>query len=123
MTIIEAPFEAQQRALTAGPPSAIDEQCAALGLPFSGNAAGHASTTDLRGLRTGPYQQKLGWHAKGIGAMFGCVLTAVLGMASVVWYTMGAERSDAEMEEEVTRRIEAKERRGKFWGLIPGKKA
>lgn len=60
-----------------------------LGVPISGNAAGHNSTTDLSGLTIGPYPQKLGWNAKGIGAMTGCVLSAVIGIATVVWYAMG----------------------------------
>jgi iron transport multicopper oxidase len=30
-----------------------------------------------------------GWHAKGIGALFACILTAVLGLLSVVWYSVG----------------------------------
>lgn len=34
----------------------------------------------------GPYPQVLGWTPRGIGAMFACVFTAVLGMATVVWY-------------------------------------
>lgn len=35
---------------------------------------GKASTTDLEGLPSGPYEQNNGWHAKGIWAMFGWVL-------------------------------------------------
>jgi iron transport multicopper oxidase len=120
-TLIEAPLEMQNRAQTLGPPSFMNDQCSALGLPFSGNAAGHASATDLSGLRTGPFPQNNGWHGKGIGAMFGCVLTAVIGMATVVWYTFGGDTSEEEMEEEAQRRLEAKERRGKLWGLLPGK--
>jgi iron transport multicopper oxidase len=82
-----------------------------LGLPVSGNAAGHASTTDLKGLKVGPYQQVLGWRPKGIGAMFACVFTAVLGMASVVWYTLGGALSEEEMEEAARRRMEEKKAR------------
>jgi len=47
------------------------DQCAALGIPSSGNAAGHASPTNLSGLPLGPWLQKLGWLAKGIWAMAG----------------------------------------------------
>jgi iron transport multicopper oxidase len=42
-------------------------------------------------------------------------------MATVLWYTMGAEASEEEMEAEAKRRLDAKERRGKLWGLIPNK--
>ena len=98
-------------------PSVLSDQCARLGLPYSGNAAGHASTTDLSGLPAGPWVQNNGWHSRGIGAMAGCVLTAVLGMATVVWYALGGHISEAEIEYEERLRIEAKEARGKFFGL------
>lgn len=49
----------------------MNDHCAALGMPTSGNAAGHQSATDLSGLPLGPYPQKLGWRPKGIAAMFG----------------------------------------------------
>ena len=52
--------------------------------------------------------------------MAGCVLAAVLGMASVVWYARGEQLSEEEVEEETRRKVEEKKRRGRFWGL--GKK-
>jgi len=67
---IEAPLQAQERAVGQAPPS-LYEQCAALGVPQSGNAAGHASVTDLSGLPLGPWQQIMGWQPKGILAMTG----------------------------------------------------
>ena len=84
-TFIEAPLLIQQ---LVKPPQYVFDQCTKLGLPTSGNAAGLNSTTDFTGLKVGPYPQKLGWNPRGIGAMFGCVLSAVLGMGTVVWYTM-----------------------------------
>jgi iron transport multicopper oxidase len=50
--MIEAPLLAQQRNT---PPAVMFQQCLADGLPDSGNAAGHASTTDLTGLTIGPF--------------------------------------------------------------------
>lgn len=50
--LIEAPLQVQQRNT---PPAFLAENCKALGRPFSGNAAGHASTTDLTGLPVGPF--------------------------------------------------------------------
>lgn len=50
--LIEAPLQAQQR--NTSPPSLVSN-CKALGEPFSGNAAGHASTTNLTGLHVGPF--------------------------------------------------------------------
>lgn len=64
------------------------------------------SLQDFRGLPVGPFPQQLGWHAKGIvrvdsvgtftvalltdtmlqGALAGCIITALLGMATVIWY-------------------------------------
>ncbi|KXN86655.1 Iron transport multicopper oxidase fio1 [Leucoagaricus sp. SymC.cos] len=114
--LVEAPLVAQQH--QAQVPQKLKDNCEALGRPISGNAAGKASTTDLKGLTVGPFPQQLGWHAKGIGAMFGCVLTATIGMASVVWYTLGGYITEEEMEEEVQAKIAAKEKRGRFFGLL-----
>ncbi|TBU58335.1 Fet3 protein [Dichomitus squalens] len=116
---IEAPLVAQQRNAI---PQYMYDQCAALGLPTSGNAAGHASTTDLSGLVLGPFPQKNGWHPRGIGAMFGCVLTAVIGMSTVTWYALGGHISEEEMEHEAREHQEAKEKRGRLFGLIKRKR-
>lgn len=104
-------------ASTNPPPPALYSQCQSQNIPTTGNAAGLNSTTDLTGLPLGPFPQNNGWHAAGIGAMFGCVLTAVVGMASVAWYALGERFSDEEVEEETRRRQEAKEKRGRFWGV------
>jgi iron transport multicopper oxidase len=45
-----------------------------------------------------------------------CVLTALLGMITVVWYALGGHISDDEMEHEVRERLEAKSKR-RFFGL------
>jgi len=98
------------------PPQALYDQCAAQGIPTSGNAAGHNSTSDLSGLDVGPFFQNNGWHAKGIVAMTSCVLTAVLGMATVAWYALGERISDEEFAEEVRRKQEAKRKRKGVFG-------
>ena len=67
---IEAPLQVQERAV-GQVPSLLNKQCAALGIPQSGNAAGHASATDLSGLPLGPWPQIMGWLPKGILAMTG----------------------------------------------------
>lgn len=67
---IEAPLQIQDRAV-GKVPSFLYEQCAALGVPQSGNAAGHASATDLSGLPLGPWPQLVGWQPKGILAITG----------------------------------------------------
>ncbi|KAF7966093.1 hypothetical protein HWV62_40182 [Athelia sp. TMB] len=113
--LVEAPLLAQARNTL---PPALPEQCRALGLPASGNAAGHASPTDLAGWRLGPYQQIIGWQTKGILAMTGCVLTAVLGMLTVLWYSLGGHITEEEIEHEVRAKLDAKEKRGRFFGLL-----
>ncbi|KAI9444229.1 Fet3 protein [Lactarius indigo] len=122
VTFIEAPLEMQQRAETVqAPPSALAQQCRALNLPASGNAAGHASATDLSGLKTGPFPQNNGWHTKGILAMTGCVLTAVLGMFTVTWYAIGGALSEEELEHDVRAAHAAKLKRGRLFGLVKPK--
>jgi iron transport multicopper oxidase len=123
MQLVEAPLEMQSR-LASGQytiPSALPSQCSTLGMPVSGNAAGHVDDpTNLSGLKLGPFPQNNGWHAKGIGAMFACVLAAVLGMVSVGWYSCGG-LSEEEAEREVRRRVAMKEEKGRFGGLFPKK--
>ncbi|OAX35604.1 Fet3 protein [Rhizopogon vinicolor AM-OR11-026] len=114
---IEAPLLAQERAQGVVPSSLYD-QCTALGNPSSGNAAGHASATDLSGLPLGPWEQKLGWLTKGILAMAGCVLTAFIGIISVLWYATGGVITEEEMEEEVRQRLDEKKNKGKMFGLF-----
>jgi iron transport multicopper oxidase len=118
---ITAPLQIQEQA-QGRVPAFMFEQCSSIGVPSSGNAAGHASATDLSGLPLGPGFQKLGWLAKGIWAMAGCVLTTIFGILTVVWYsTMGGIISEQEIEEQVRQRIEEKKRKGKFFGLLKKK--
>ncbi|KAI0287135.1 Fet3 protein [Russula brevipes] len=122
VTFIEAPLEMQQRAQNVqAPPATLAQHCLAQNLPTSGNAAGHASATDLSGLPTGPSVQNNGWHTKGILAMTGCVLTAVLGMLTIVWYAIGGALSEEEVEREVRAAQAAKLKRGRFFGLLKRK--
>jgi len=41
----------------------------------------------------------------------------------VVWYALGGSISDEEIEHEVRAAMAAKEKRGKFFGLLPSKKS
>ncbi|KAL0568315.1 ferroxidase fet3 [Marasmius crinis-equi] len=111
LQIIEAPLEAQSYAPNF--PQKLKDNCQTLGKPISGNAAGNQGTgpDDLHGLKTGPFPQRLGWRPKGIGAMAGCVLTAVLGVGTVVWYSGGGGLSDEELEREEAERLDEKERK------------
>lgn len=120
MQLIEAPLQAQAASKTTFP-SVLNSHCAAQNLPYSGNAAGHDSTTDLTGLKLGPYPQILGWRPRGIVAMTACVAAAVLGMLSVLWYTIGVV-DEKVVEREMRERMERKDKRQveggrKFLGL------
>ncbi|KAJ3554885.1 hypothetical protein NM688_g2878 [Phlebia brevispora] len=117
VTFIEAPLALQEFQQI---PQFMYDQCQAQGLPSSGNAAGHTTIDDYSGWTLGPYAQVLGWHSKGIGAMAGSVLTAVIGMMTVTWYSLGGHISEEEMEEEARVEQEAKEKRGKFFGFAAG---
>ncbi|KAI9507002.1 Fet3 protein [Russula earlei] len=122
VTLIEAPLEIQQSAQTVqGPPAALAHQCLEQGLPASGNAAGQASTTNLAGLPVEPSLENNGWHTKGILAMSGCVLTAVISMLAVGWYALGGALSDEEVEHEARATLAAKAKRGWLFGLLKRK--
>ncbi|KAI9454356.1 Fet3 protein [Russula earlei] len=122
VTLIEAPLEIQQSAQTVqGPPAALAQQCLEQGLPASGNAAGQASTTNLAGLPAEPSLENNGWHTKGILAMSGCVLTAVISMLAVGWYALGGALSDEEVEHEARATLAAKAKRGWLFGLLKRK--
>lgn len=76
MIFVEAPEQAQANMAI---PQVMKDQCASLGIQAEGNAAGKMSVTDLSGAPHGPYPQVDGFKAKGIGAMVGCILSALLG--------------------------------------------
>lgn len=136
---IEAPNEMQTELEI---PQVMKDQCAALGVPVTGNSVGKMSLTDFPGAVRGPYPQILEWRPKGIGALAGCILTALLGefclffflalwldaavsrfraallnysstgMATVVWYAMGGQLDADELHEEVVRELEKKKKGG-----------
>lgn len=80
MLFIEAPAEAQQ---TITVPQYMKDQCASLDISATGNAAGKMSATDLSGAPHGPYPQKDGFTGRGIGAMIGTILAAILGESNL----------------------------------------
>ncbi|GAA6063031.1 hypothetical protein JCM10212_001010 [Sporobolomyces blumeae] len=111
VVFMEDPVGAQQ-SLTL--PQQIKDQCTALDISYTGNAAGKMSTTDLSGAPDGPHDQAhiTGWTPKAKGALAGCVLTALIGMLTVVWYAVGGQLDVEELEEEVQRHLEAKNAAG-----------
>ena len=71
-------------------PSIMTEQCQKQNIPITGNAANHTDANggylDLSGEPSAPPPLPGGFTAKGYGAMAGCVIAAVMGMITIVWY-------------------------------------
>lgn len=69
----------------------------------------HLTRVDTLLFRRGPYPQThiLGWTTKAKGALAGCVLTALLGFLTIVWYSMG-ELDQEEIEAVQQRKFEKK---------------
>jgi len=89
--IIEGPEVMAQRVK---PPQALYDNCKALGWSTSGNAAGKEAL-DLSGAPSGitiPYD---GFTAKGKGAMAACIISALIGMGTIIWYAQGQISPDA----------------------------
>ncbi|ORY74747.1 laccase [Leucosporidium creatinivorum] len=115
MVFIEAPSEAQEQLAL---PQVMKDQCDYWGISPTGNAAGKMSVTDLSGAPHGPYPQVAGWHAKGIGALAGTILAALLGMGVVVWYAFGGQLDEDELNADVRREMAAKAEAKKEGGAI-----
>jgi hypothetical protein len=68
----------------------MTEQCQKLAVPVTGNAANRTNANggylDLTGEPAPPAPLPGGFTAKGYGAMAGCVIAAVMGMITIVWY-------------------------------------
>lgn len=82
-TFIEAPDVAQQR-LTL--PQSLKDICTNGGAPAVGNAAGKTGL-DLKGAPDGVYLLYDGFTSRGKGAMAGCILAALLGIAAIITYS------------------------------------
>lgn len=80
---IEAPEVAQQR-LTL--PQPFKDICTAGGNAWEGNAAAKEGL-DLKGAPDGVYLLYDGFTARGKGAMAGCILSALIGIAAIVLYS------------------------------------
>ncbi|KAF9978201.1 hypothetical protein BGZ73_003382 [Actinomortierella ambigua] len=98
MTFIEAPEVLPS--LLKIDPSHYDS-CKALGIPYSGNAAGKEGL-DLDGANLGPNPLPGTFTTKGVVALVFTIISALLGLAAVIWY---AHDDDAKL---VAKRREAK---------------
>ncbi|KAJ1903025.1 ferroxidase fet3 [Coemansia sp. S100] len=116
MVIIEAPDVMQKRIRV---PQQILDQCAAAGIPTSGNAAGREGY-DLRGAPEGPYPYPLGWTSKAKGAMAGCILSALVGFASIIWYGWSSQQSYKPVATaDDSEGLDAAETQGRFGRMDP----
>ncbi|ORY04981.1 hypothetical protein K493DRAFT_333685 [Basidiobolus meristosporus CBS 931.73] len=89
ITIIEAPSKIQESMKI---PQQSFDNCAALGIKTSGNAMGNAGL-DLPGYPDGPNPLPGRFTGKSIGALIGCILAALIGIATLVWYARDSESS------------------------------
>ncbi|WOO80563.1 Iron multicopper oxidase fer1 [Vanrija pseudolonga] len=116
VVFIEAP-DVMQKTLTV--PQQMYDHCKFFKQATSGNVVGLNSTTDFKGQPWGPFPLKMNWTPKAIGAMAGCILTAIIGFLTVVWYGTG-ELNEEEIEEEVRRHVEAKQHKKPLWKKLTG---
>ncbi|KAI5782840.1 Cupredoxin [Pyronema domesticum] len=84
-TFIEAPMELQRNTTI---PENHRALCVKRGILMEGNAVGRKGkdVLDLRGENRGPDPLPEGFTARGIVALAGSTVTAILGMGAVVWY-------------------------------------
>jgi hypothetical protein len=71
-------------------PDVMLRQCQSQNIPVTGNAANHSDSDggwlNLAGEPAPPSPLPGGFTAKGYGAMAGCVIAAVIGMGTIIWY-------------------------------------
>lgn len=58
-----------------------------------------------------------GWTQKAIVSMAGCVITFIIGVASVIFYASG-EMDEEELEEEIRHKAELKKKRRSVWARL-----
>ncbi|KAJ1830435.1 ferroxidase fet3 [Coemansia sp. RSA 2711] len=64
-------------------PEVVYDQCRQMGLPVAGNALD----------QPGPLVYPAGWTRKAKGAMAGCIVSALVGFAAIVWYGWSSQRT------------------------------
>lgn len=84
VTLVEAPLQLQERVTV--PQDSLDN-CAALGVATSGNAAGNTENyLDLTGQNESVAPLPAGFTKKGIVALVFSCIAGFLGIASIAWY-------------------------------------
>ena len=72
----------------------MNDMCNAGGIPVSGNAAGNQGL-DLSGVPSGINLIYDGFTARGKGAMAGCIIAALLGIGTIVWFAHADPQKEA----------------------------
>lgn len=111
VVFVEAPDVMQK---TLQMPQQMLDHCTKQNIPTTGNVVGKMSATDFSGQPWGPFHVVMGWTPKAIGALAGCIITFLVGFATIVWYGTG-ELNEEDLEEEVRRGIEAKANKKPIW--------
>ena len=57
-----------------------------------------SQTTNFAGLRKEPTFLETGWTPRAVGALVGCIITALIGLATVVAYGLMGSAEDEEEE-------------------------
>ncbi|KAG0370212.1 Cupredoxin [Gamsiella multidivaricata] len=81
------------------------EQCKALGIPYSGNAAGNEGL-DLTGANVGPGLLPGTFTGKGVVALVFTIIAALLGLGTVIWY---AREDDAHIAAQIAKAKDTEE--------------
>ncbi|KAJ8663340.1 hypothetical protein O0I10_000579 [Lichtheimia ornata] len=98
---IVAPDVAQQRMSL---PQSMKDLCQASGIPATGNAAGNEGL-DLSGAPSGITLIPDEFTPRGIGAMAGCIIAALLGIGTIIWFAHADPQKEARLIAERMRSI------------------
>jgi iron transport multicopper oxidase len=101
-------------------PQFMKDQCAMMKVPSSGNAGGLTGSKiyDLSTAPQGPFPQISGFHARGILSMAACIVSSLIGVLTIIWYTRGEQFNDEEVEQEFLEKIKAKSHQDRPSGFI-----
>lgn len=95
LVIMEAPDLIPQRlSIDAASPGF----CQAQGISTTGNAGGLNSTMDFGAAPIEVPFLETGWTGKAYGSIVGCGITALLGLGTVVYYSLGRKDDEGEQE-------------------------
>jgi iron transport multicopper oxidase len=98
----------------------MKDQCAMMNVPSSGNAGGLSGSKiyDLSTAPHGPFPQVSGFHARGILSIAACIISSLIGVLTIVWYSRGEQFDDEEVEREILEKIKSKTSQDHPNGLV-----